>query len=273
LVGKESSTDVVHTRPLHDQIFCYLSAIVFNPQNLIDSFLALCGIDQGWALTLTFHFALLGADYSKYFGGTRSNPNGHDGAKGKDNTDKQCLQDKLVAAQWRARGRGYMELLTHFSPQIRKSCPKIPGVPRTSTVPTGYPYGALHRRGRNPSNHQWLPHVMEHIPSYVQQPVCGDRTAVSKPHFFCSRRPRDAQNATAIAAGNSRVPKAPSYRHPLRQQGRLPLYLRRAGSPAREVQERCIPTLQRGRGDVMEVKGSHIVNSCDVTELPKNLRR
>lgn len=96
----------------------------------------------------------------------------------------KCFQYKLVAAQWRARSRVYMEL-THFSPRMRKSYLKIPEVPRSiHSANRVIRDGALHRRGRNPSNHQWLPHVMEHIPSYVQQPVCGDRTAVSKPLFF-----------------------------------------------------------------------------------------
>jgi hypothetical protein len=78
--------------------------------------------------------------------------------------------------------------------------------------------GALYRRSRNPPNYQQLPHAMEHIPGYVQQSVCGYGTAASKPPFG-SRRPRDAQNATTVAAGNSHAPKPPSYRHPLRQQG------------------------------------------------------
>ena len=37
-----------------------LSATMFNPLNLMESFLAPCVIDQGRALTFTFHFTLLG---------------------------------------------------------------------------------------------------------------------------------------------------------------------------------------------------------------------
>lgn len=52
-------------------------------------------------------------------------------AKDKDNTNKQCFQYKLVAGQWKARSRLCMELLTHFSPRMRKSYLKISGVPRS----------------------------------------------------------------------------------------------------------------------------------------------
>jgi hypothetical protein len=61
-----------------------LPAAMFNPQNIMDSFLALCEIDQDRALTPTFHF---------YVPGIQNIPDtlSHDGAKDKDNTNKQCF--------------------------------------------------------------------------------------------------------------------------------------------------------------------------------------
>jgi hypothetical protein len=117
------------------------------------------------------------ADYSKYSRGTRSHTSGHDRAKDEDNTNKQFpIQASGCPVE-------SMELTMYGAPHAflsenEKELPKDPwGTTQHPQCQQGVRDCAL---CRNPPNHQQLPHAMEHIPGYVQQPPFGAPRAPSR---------------------------------------------------------------------------------------------
>jgi hypothetical protein len=78
--------------------------------------------------------------------------------------------------------------------QMRKSYLKIPGAPHSIHSANRVSVTAHSiEEGRNLPIHRQLPHVMEHIPSRVQQPAYGDRTTAPKIAFSLLRSSHSAE--------------------------------------------------------------------------------